>query len=144
MPTFSITSTSTSPTRLEAKARQFTITVDEPPSLGGADAGPNPVEFVLAALAGCYNVVVQMVAQEQGVSLSDLRIDLEGDLDPSKLMGKDVTTRAGYDGLRMTIHASTDADDATMEALLAAVEERCPVSDNLRNPTPVSVAFARA
>lgn len=59
-------------------------------------------------------------------------------------MGKDVTTRAGYDGLRMTIHASTDADDATMEALLAAVEEHCPVSDNLRNPTPVSVSFARA
>jgi hypothetical protein len=39
--------------RSEANIRQFSLTVDEPPSLGGADTGPNPVELVLAALATC-------------------------------------------------------------------------------------------
>lgn len=144
MATFSVTSTSKSPTHLEVKARQFTFQVDEPPSLGGTDEGPNPVEFVLGALAGCYNVVVQMVAKEQGIELSDLAIDLEGDLDPAKLMGQDVETRAGYESIRMTVRARTEASEEQVSALLAEVERRCPVSDNLRNATPVTVELARA
>jgi hypothetical protein len=30
--------------------RQFSVGVDEPPGLGGQDAAPNPVEYILAAL----------------------------------------------------------------------------------------------
>lgn len=30
---------------VEAKARDFTLFIDEPPNLGGQDKGPNPVEY---------------------------------------------------------------------------------------------------
>lgn len=37
----------------EVRIRQFHLDVDEPEALGGKDQGPNPVEYVLAALASC-------------------------------------------------------------------------------------------
>ncbi|WP_370696129.1 OsmC family protein [Brachybacterium muris] len=37
--------------------------------MGGDDAGANPVEFVLAALVGCLNVVIHTVAKEKGVEV---------------------------------------------------------------------------
>ena len=49
--TFSADSRQVDGLRSETKMRQFSLTVDEPPTLGGTDAGPNPVELVLAALA---------------------------------------------------------------------------------------------
>ena len=47
---FSVDSRQVENLRSEARIRQFALTVDEPPTLGGSDAGPNPVELVLAAL----------------------------------------------------------------------------------------------
>ena len=47
--TFSADSRQVEGLRSETKIRQFSLTVDEPPTLGGTDAGPNPVELVLAA-----------------------------------------------------------------------------------------------
>lgn len=73
-----------------------------------------------------------------------IELELEGDLDSAKLMGKDVETRAGYDGIRMTVRVQSDASNSALEEVLAEVERRCPVSDNLRNPTPVALELARA
>ena len=55
--TFSINGKNANATRLDVKARSFSVVVDEPADLGGTDAGPNPVEYVLAGYAGCLNVV---------------------------------------------------------------------------------------
>ncbi|MFO8001534.1 MAG: OsmC family peroxiredoxin, partial [Marinilabilia sp.] len=63
--TFSISGKNENPTKFVAKARNFEIVVDEPRNLGGTDQGPNPVEYILAAYAGCLNVMGHIVAKEQ-------------------------------------------------------------------------------
>ena len=55
--------------RSETKIRQFSLTVDEPPALGGTDAGPNPVELVLAALATCQEITYRAYATALGIPL---------------------------------------------------------------------------
>ncbi|AFZ73573.1 OsmC family protein [Natronobacterium gregoryi] len=138
---FSVSATSESETKTTVSARDFEFVVDEPAALGGTDDGPNPVEYVLGSLAGCLNVVAHVVADEYDFELHDIEIDLEGELDPAKFMGKRDDVRAGYQEITATITVDADADEATLEEWLAAVEERCPVSDNVQNETPLTVAL---
>ena len=44
MAVFSVDSQQVENLRSEARIRQFSLTVDEPPTLGGSDAGLNPVD----------------------------------------------------------------------------------------------------
>ena len=123
------------------KARNFEIIVDEPESLGGTDVAPNPVEYVLAALAGCLNVTGCLVAKEMGFEIKDLQIDICGDLNPARLFGQTETERAGYNKLEVKMIPVCDADEATLNEWLRRVESRCPVSDNLMNATPLKIAL---
>lgn len=120
------------------KARQFQLIVDEPENLGGKDEGANPVEFVLAALAGCFSVVGKVVASEMGFELKGMDIELEGDLNPARFMGKSFDDRAGFKSINAIIKVDADIDDKTKAEWAKKCEERCPVSDNLINPTPIS------
>lgn len=61
---FKVSAKSENSTKTTVKARNFSIVIDEPPILGGKDEGANPVEYVLAALAGCLNVVGHVVAKK--------------------------------------------------------------------------------
>jgi len=138
---FSIKAHSENPTKTVVEARNFKIVVDEPKNLGGTDDGPNPVEYVLAAFAGCLNVVGHLVAKEMGFSLKGMEINMEGDLDPAKFMGKETEERAGYKEIRVSLKPDSDADEETLQKWLTSVKARCPVSDNLANATPVKVVL---
>ena len=138
---FSIKAHSENPTKTVVEARNFKIVVDEPKNLGGTNDGPNPVEYVLAAFAGCLNVVGHLVAKEMGFSLKGMEINMEGDLDPAKFMGKETEERAGYKEIRVSLKPDSDADEETLQKWLTSVKARCPVSDNLANATPVKVVL---
>lgn len=137
--TFKVSAHSENPTKTVAKAGKFELVIDEPKGLGGTDQGPNPVEFVLAALAGCLNVVGHVVANEMGFKLRGMSLELEGDLDPSKFSGKPTASRAGYQEIRVKIKADSDASDEQLKTWLETIEDRCPVSDNLAHLTPVKI-----
>src|SRR5699024_12290180 len=64
------------------------VIIDEPPSLGGTDKGPNPVEYILAALGGCINVLVTSFADNCEVDVKDVQVHIEGDLDRHGFLGK--------------------------------------------------------
>jgi len=136
---FSVKGRNESATRFVANARHFQLIIDEPEELGGTDHSANPVEFLLAAYAGCLNVMGHIVAKEIGFELRSLEIDIEGDLDPSKVFGKPTVNRPGYQEIRVRLTPDSDATPAQLEIWLESVESRCPVNDNLLNPTPVLV-----
>jgi uncharacterized OsmC-like protein len=141
--TFSVRAHSENPTKTVIKARGFELIVDEPEELGGTNAGLNPVEYLLAAFSGCLNVMSHVVAREMDFELRGVKINLSGVLDPAKFSGVETTERAGYKRIDVEIVPDTDADSATLEKWLQTIEERCPVSDNLTNPTPVHITFKK-
>ena len=140
--TFRVKAHSENPTKTVVKARTFNMIIDEPEDLGGTNDGPNPVEYVLAALSGCLNVMCHVVANEMKINLKGVEIKISGALNPDRLFGKETEDRAGYKSINVEINPDTDADKATLEKWLQTVEARCPVSDNLTNPTPVHIALA--
>jgi len=137
--TFYITGKSLSDTKLLAKVRNFEMIVDEPAEIGGTDEGPNPVEYILVALAGCLNVTIKGIASEKGINIRSLEFALEGRLNPEKFQGISKKERAGYKEIKATVYIESDTTKEKLEELLKEVEERCPVTDNLKNPTPVKI-----
>lgn len=138
---FSINGKSVTSTRFEGKVRQFNISVDEPENFGGKDSAPTPVEYILAGYAGCLNVVVNLIAKEMGIVISNLEINIMGDINPEKLLGISDRERSGFKSLNIQLDIKSDASKDMIQKLLNQVKERCPVNDNLANTTPVNYSI---
>lgn len=137
---FRIKARSENPTKTIVKARGFEIIVDEPEDLGGTNAAANPVEYVLAAYAGCLNVMAHVCAQEMKMDLKGIKIDMVGTLNPDRLFGKSFEERAGYKEIKVTLKPDCEANEELIEKWKLAILDRCPVGDNLKNTTEIIVA----
>lgn len=144
MPTFDVEAHSENATKTVVETRGFELTVDESEAMGGTDDGPNPLEYLAGAHAGCLNVTGQIVADDMGLELHGLNIAIEGDFNPAKIEGEPTDDRAGYQEVRVTIEADTSVDEATLEEWIKLVEERCPVSDNIGNTTPIDISVSKS
>ena len=136
---FRVKAHSENPTKTIVKARGFELIIDEPAELGGTNQGANPVEFVLAAYAGCLNVMAHVCAKELGFELKGIKIDLVGSLNPARLFGQSFEDRAGYKEIKVLLKPACNIDENTMKKWLEAILDRCPVGDNLKNTTEITV-----
>ena len=137
--TFSVNSRQVEGLRSETKIRQFNVTVDEPPNLGGTDTGPNPVEFVLAALATCQEITYRAYATALGIPLESVSVTLEGSLDLRGFFAVKDGVRAGFNDVRGVVNLKSSAPDAELAKLKDVVDAHCPVLDILRAPVPVDL-----
>ncbi len=136
---FRVKAYSENPTKTVVKARGFEIIIDEPADLGGTNEGANPVEYILAAFCGCINVMAHVIAKEMNIYLRSVKIKMSGVLYPNRLFGTSFDERAGYKGIDVAIEPDCDATQEELSEWLKAIEDRCPVSDNLKNITPVNL-----
>ncbi|MDD2346175.1 MAG: OsmC family protein [Bacteroidales bacterium] len=111
----------------------------EPADLGGTDHGANPVEYLLAAYAGCLNVMAHICAKELGFELKSIKIDICGNLNPARLFGQSFDERAGYKEITVKMRPDCNADAETLSKWKDAILNRCPVGDNLKNATDIVV-----
>jgi uncharacterized OsmC-like protein len=128
-------------TEVRVSAGRHTFTIDEPASLGGTDLGANPVDHLLAALGACNVITYQVWADKLGIGLDGVDIELAGDLDIRGFFGIDPDVRPGFQGIeaRVTLRGPESAERYAQ--LQAAVEEHCPVLDNLTRGVPVTVTL---
>lgn len=140
--TFRVESRQSAGLRSEARIRQFEVGVDEPPTLGGADSAPNPVEYALLALATCQEITYRLHADHLGIPLDGVSVTLEGDLDLRGFFGVDHSVRPGFTGIRGTVTLDSPAPATELRRLKAHVDAHCPVLDLLSNPTPLALELA--
>ncbi|MCB1970424.1 MAG: OsmC family protein [Geminicoccaceae bacterium] len=126
--------------RSQVSIRQHGLVVDEPPALGGTDAGPNPVELILAALGTCQEITYRAFAAALGIPLAGVSVKLDGDIDLRGFFAVDDSIRPGYQKITGTVTLVSDAPVEKLEMLKEAVDGHCPVLDMLRNPTPVALS----
>jgi uncharacterized OsmC-like protein len=100
----------------------------------------NPVEYFLGSVLACLNSTGTMVARDMDIGIESLEASVEADVDYATYLGEDSEDRAGLQGLAVTLSVEAD-DDADLESWAAAVEERCPVSDNVENETDLTVTL---
>lgn len=134
-----IESESQTHTELDVGVRGHSLKVDEPEDFGGNDKAPNPLEYMFTALASCLNITVHKVAEEHGLGIETLEIDVEGEVDLEKFMGEDPEKRAGFQEVDVEVSIKSDSDRVTEQEILEEAEERCPVSDNLQKQTSLKL-----
>ena len=125
----------------ETKIRQFTLTVDEPESLGGTDTGPNPVELILGALASCQEITYRAFAEALEIPLDNVSVRIEGDIDLRGFFAVSDDVRAGFQNIRGIVKLDSPASEEELAKLKQIVDAHCPVLDILRAPVPVSLEF---
>ncbi|BAU26821.1 putative OsmC-like protein [Aneurinibacillus soli] len=123
----SATGTWESGVKTNISIRDFTsFPMDEPPVLGGTDTGPNPMEYVVAALNGCKGVMIPLVAQELGFTFAGIDFETTGIIDTRGLMGEEGVS-PHFQKIRFHVNIKTEESEERIEQLKNEVERRCPV-----------------
>lgn len=124
----------------DTRIEPFILENDEPPVLLGEDQAPNPVEYVLHALAGCMTTTMVYHAAARGIHIRSVESELEGDLDLHGFLRLDETVRNGYQNIRIKFKVDSDA---TSEQL-ADLARISPVFDIVSNPVNVNISLEKA
>ena len=101
------------------------LRADEPVDVGGADAGPAPLEFVMAGLGACTSMTLRMYAERKGIPLTRISVSLVHDKVKVSGIPRDRIVRA------ITLEG-----DLTVEqrARLLEIANKCPVHKALEQP----------
>jgi putative redox protein len=115
----------------KARSKHHHIIIDEPRDMGGKDEGPNPLGTLLGALAGCENVVANMVAKEINFDLQGIEFDIRGELDTRGFMG-DPNVRPYFEKVTVEAKVKTTESEERIKELQEKTDLRCPVYTTLK------------
>ncbi|MEE4376664.1 MAG: alpha/beta fold hydrolase [Candidatus Competibacteraceae bacterium] len=121
-----------SPLAQEIKVGSHTFPADEPVSLGGKDSGPNPYDYLLAALGACTNMTLRMYAQHKGLPVQRISAELKHDKIHAKDCAYCATKTGKIDRIERTITIEGDLNEE-QRARLLEIADRCPVHRTLHS-----------
>lgn len=119
--------------QIEVTSGKHKFILDEPPQLGGTDTGMNPVEALLGSMGACMCIVAKSFAKMHKIDLQDLKIELEGDLDPDGFMGKNKEAKIGFSKIRIKIYIKSNSSEEDINSFVRFIEKTCPVCDTIVN-----------
>jgi uncharacterized OsmC-like protein len=127
----------------KSRTKPFVLRHDEPALLLGNNAGPNPGETLLHALAGCVTTTTVMHAAARGIRIESISSELLGDIDLQGLLDLDPAVPAGYRGIKVRMDIKADCSDEELDDLLRFVHEHSPVANTVSRPVPVVIERAQ-
>ncbi|KPL77007.1 hypothetical protein ADN00_10585 [Ornatilinea apprima] len=113
--------------------------IDQPETMGGKNAAPTPLDYFFFALGGCIITIAKIVAKQRQIEIRDMSVTVEGGCNTAVLMGKSKEDRAGFHHVVVKVNLDADMTDEEKIAFLEEVDSRCPISENIVNPTPVKI-----
>ena len=117
----------------------FELDADEPEVLLGQDKGPNPVEYLLTALAGCLTSSLVYHAAAKGIEVRGVESRLEGDLDLRGFLGLSKDVPVGYEEIRVYFTIDADISEQEKQELIQSAQMYSPVFNTVSSPTRVTV-----
>jgi uncharacterized OsmC-like protein len=101
---------------------------------GGDGSDACSGDLLLQALLACLGVTLRSVTTAMSVALSDVELSAHATFDARGTLGVDRSVPVGVTQIDVEIAAATDADDNTIERLMATTERYCVVGQSLAVP----------
>lgn len=106
--------------------------IDEPTERGGTNMGPTPVESVMGGLCGCDAAITRQVALIMNFDYGNVSYTCDAEIDVRGAKG--VTgVRPYFERVTVKKTFRTNETAERVEKLKANVEQRCPVSNLIRD-----------
>lgn len=121
-----VTETGRGKYQVEARVGDTAFLVDEPASVGGLGAGPNPYNLLSAALGSCTAMTIRLYANRKSWPLERVRVAVRHSR----------ASLAANDVFEADITLEGALDDA-QRARLMEIGERCPVHQTLARGSQV-------
>ncbi len=149
---FKVTSAWKGQTRSEARVksyvvdgieipREFSIVSDEPLELLGQNSAPNPQELLMAAFNACIMVGYVANAAVMGVTLENVGIETEGELNLRGFLGIDASVKPGYDSIRCRVRLTGNGTRQQYQAIHEQVLKTSPNYFNVSQPIRIDAAL---
>jgi uncharacterized OsmC-like protein len=124
-------------------ARPFFLINDQPDVLMSGDIAPNPVEYLLHALAGCLTTSLVYHAAAQGIEVRSVTTRFEGDLDLRGFLGLSPEVRRGCKAIRVVFTIVAECNEAKKRELIDIAQAHSPVFDMVTNSVPMTCTLAQ-
>ena len=116
--------------RQEIVTGKHRLRADEPVSAGGGDTGPDPYDYLLAALGVCTSMTVGLYARRKQIPLENITVSLRH----SRIYAKDCEECETKEGMLDRIDVEVELTGSLSEAQHAKLMEiaaKCPVHRTL-------------
>lgn len=112
--------------------------IDEPASLGGDGAGPDPYTLLLAALGGCISMTVTLYARRKGWPLERVTVRLRQQRIHARDCAECEQSKEGFvHRIERSVQVEGDLTDE-QRARLQEIAHKCPVHKTLINEIVVT------
>ena len=126
----------------QMKAGNHFFLADEPVELGGKDLGPDPYEFLAAALAACTSMTLQMYAKRKKWPLENVETHVSHSREHAEDCLHCEDEKARIETFRREIVLQGDLDKEQQEKLLQ-IADKCPVHRTLESDIKIITGFAQ-
>lgn len=125
----------------EIVAGKHRFVADEPASAGGGDTGPDPYDYLLAALGVCTSMTVGLYARRKQLPLDNITVSLWH----SRIHAKDCEECATKEGMLDRIDVEIELSGLLTDeqhAKLMEIAAKCPVHRTLKGEINIRLQAA--
>ncbi len=122
--------------QVDTQTGKHRFIVDEPIAGGGTDAGPNPVQYLLASVGSCMAITANDIVRRQ----PEIKIDKF----EVKTTGETTTYQDGRSAvtkIEVVVHAETNLEEPAQRTFLNQVVKECTVHETLKRAVPIEISF---
>ncbi|MBN2150844.1 MAG: OsmC family protein [Candidatus Lokiarchaeota archaeon] len=128
-----------------AKARQFTLQLDEPESFHGADTGPSSAEYFGVSIGGCLGTSFAYCAKHVDIQLKAMKVTVD-----VELHHEGANDGGGRGPLRIvgikasiSVELQDDGDADVLDLCIESFKKYCVVTQSVMMGIPVDITVTR-
>lgn len=112
-------------------------------AVGGDHDGPNPGDYLAAALAGCFDSTMRIIANRLDIVLEDLQVSVGAEVDVRGTLMIDPEVPVGFHRMTVNVRAvpAPGTSDRMMGILLDATRRSCITLQTLSNGVAIETSL---